>query len=142
MVQEIRHELFAFPEVLDVFVTGRPDCLVVVSLGRPRPGEWLRALRAVGYQVPIRRHATQASEANRQGPAGPARAPGAGLTARAHGGVPDCAPAMAVLGAAVPAGKHDRFRPPGRTERSIVAGLLDVGRPLVAPVKIRFPNGL
>jgi len=68
MVQEIRHELFAFPEVLDVFVTGRPDWLVVVSRGRPRPGEWLGALRAVGYHVPVRRHATQAAEADRQVP--------------------------------------------------------------------------
>jgi hypothetical protein len=54
---EIRTELFAFPEVLDVFVTGRPDALVVVYLGRPRPGEWLRALRAAGYRVPPRQRA-------------------------------------------------------------------------------------
>ena len=53
-VHEIRTELFAFPEVLDVFVTGRPDALVVVNWGRPRPGEWQRALRAVGYHVPAR----------------------------------------------------------------------------------------
>jgi hypothetical protein len=25
MVEEIRHKLFAFPEVLDAFVAGRPD---------------------------------------------------------------------------------------------------------------------
>jgi hypothetical protein len=56
-VHEIRTELFAFPEVLDVFVTGRPDALVVVYLGRPRPGEWLRALHAAGYRVPPRRRA-------------------------------------------------------------------------------------
>jgi hypothetical protein len=56
-VHEIRTELFAFPEVLDVFVTGRPDALVVVHLGRPRPGEWLRALRAAGYRVPPRQRA-------------------------------------------------------------------------------------
>lgn len=73
MVEEIRHELFEFPEVLDVLVTGRPDRLVVVSRGRPRPGEWLRALRAVGYRVPARRHATRAGEADRQGAAAPAR---------------------------------------------------------------------
>ncbi len=54
-VNEIRLELFNFPEVLDVFVTGRPDSLVVVFWGRSRPGEWLRALRAVGYEVPRRR---------------------------------------------------------------------------------------
>lgn len=45
-VDDIRSELFAFPEVLEVFVTGRPDVLLVVYAGRPRPGEWLRALRA------------------------------------------------------------------------------------------------
>jgi hypothetical protein len=55
-VHEIRRELFAFSEVLDVFVTGRPDSLVVVCAGRPRLGEWRRALRAVGYEVPARRH--------------------------------------------------------------------------------------
>jgi hypothetical protein len=54
---EIRTELFAFPEVLEVFVTGRPDQLVVVYWGRPRPGEWLRALRAVGFHVPARQRA-------------------------------------------------------------------------------------
>jgi hypothetical protein len=57
-VHGVRSELFIFPEVLDVFVTGRPDALVVVSSGRPRPGEWLGALRRVGYDVPARRHAT------------------------------------------------------------------------------------
>jgi hypothetical protein len=56
-VHEIRSELFAFPEVLDVFATGRADALVVVCWGRPRPGEWLRAPRAVGYSAPARRHA-------------------------------------------------------------------------------------
>jgi hypothetical protein len=56
-VHEIRSELFAFPEVLDVFATGRPDALVVVYWGRPRPGEWLRALRELGYRTPARGHA-------------------------------------------------------------------------------------
>jgi hypothetical protein len=55
-VHEIRRELFAFSEVLDVFITGRPDAVVVVCAGRPRPSTWLRALRAVGYEVPNRRH--------------------------------------------------------------------------------------
>jgi hypothetical protein len=55
-VHEIRRELFAFSEILDVFVTGRPDSLVVVCAGRPRLGEWLRALRAVGYEISARRH--------------------------------------------------------------------------------------
>lgn len=55
-VREIRHALLAFSEILDVFVTSRPDSLVVVCAGRPRLGEWLRALRAVGYEAPTRRH--------------------------------------------------------------------------------------
>jgi hypothetical protein len=54
---EIRHELFAFSEVLEVFVTARPDVLVVVCSGRPRPAEWLGALRAAGYEIPPRRNA-------------------------------------------------------------------------------------
>jgi hypothetical protein len=62
-LQEIRRELFLFPEVLEVFDTGRPDVLVVVYIGRPRPGEWSRALRAVGYDTPPRRHATSQSRA-------------------------------------------------------------------------------
>ena len=57
-VLEIRHELFGFPEVLDVFATGRQDVLVVVCAGRPRPAEWLRALRAVGYETSAWRHAS------------------------------------------------------------------------------------
>jgi hypothetical protein len=57
-VHEIRAELFAFPEVIEVFVTGRPDFLVVVHAGRPRPGEWLRALRRLGYRTPSRSRAT------------------------------------------------------------------------------------
>jgi hypothetical protein len=56
-IHESRCKLFAFPEVLDVFATGRPDALVVVYWGRPRPGEWLCALRAVGYRTPARSHA-------------------------------------------------------------------------------------
>ena len=55
-VDDIRSQLFMFPEVLDVFVTGRPDSLVVVCWGRPRRAEWLRALRAVGYDLPRRTH--------------------------------------------------------------------------------------
>lgn len=55
---EVRSVLFTFPEVIDVFVTGRSDALVVVCSGRPRPGEWLAALRSVGYHIPPRRHAT------------------------------------------------------------------------------------
>jgi hypothetical protein len=124
IVQEIRHELFEFPEVLDVVVTGRPDWLVVVSPGRPRPREWLRALRAVGYHVPVRRHATLAAEADRQGAAAPASTPGPGfnrasrrpsarLRARSRrAGVRGASPTT-MTGSV----------PPGRTERSIVAGL-------------------
>jgi hypothetical protein len=55
-VNEIRSELFGFPEILEVFITGRPDSLVVVCQGRPRPAEWLRALRAVGYEMAPRSH--------------------------------------------------------------------------------------
>jgi len=57
-VHAIRGELFRFPEVLDVFVTGRPDVLVVVYARRPRPAEWLLALRKVGYRPTARDHAT------------------------------------------------------------------------------------
>ena len=56
-VHGIRSELFAFSEILDVFVTGRSDSLVVICAGRPRLGEWLRALRAAGYEPPARRRA-------------------------------------------------------------------------------------
>ena len=69
---EIRKELFGFPEVLDVFVTGRPDALVVVCSGRPRPAEWLRVLRAVGYDVPPRRRpGTPAGRVDRTGMVAP-----------------------------------------------------------------------
>jgi hypothetical protein len=61
MVNEVRSELFNFPEILDVFITGRPDALVVVCSGRPRPGEWLGALRRVGYDVPAKQRATAAA---------------------------------------------------------------------------------
>ncbi len=58
-VHEIRRELFAFSEILDVFVTSRPDSVVVVCAGRPRPGEWLRALRAAGYEDCNRRRSSR-----------------------------------------------------------------------------------
>jgi hypothetical protein len=106
MVQEIRHKLFEFPEVLDVFVTGRSDWLVVVSRGRPRPGEWLRALRAAGYQVPVRRHASEAVKVDRQHAAVPAGSPGPDLIARGEGRVRDSRRAIAVLASAVPAGQR------------------------------------
>jgi hypothetical protein len=68
-VHEIRSELFVFPEILDVFITGRRDSLVVVCRGRPRPAEWLRALRAVGYGVPQRRRSgTPRARVGRAGP--------------------------------------------------------------------------
>jgi hypothetical protein len=59
-VHEIRSKLFVFPEVLDVLAISRPDAIVVVCWGRPRPAAWLNTLRAVGYQVSPRRHATAA----------------------------------------------------------------------------------
>jgi hypothetical protein len=55
LVLEVRAALFVFPEVLDVFVTGRPDVLVVICSGHPRPAQWLAALRAGGYRIPVRR---------------------------------------------------------------------------------------
>jgi hypothetical protein len=55
---EIRTELLAFSEVLEVFITGRPDALVVVCAGRPHPAEWLGALRAAGYDPLPRRRGT------------------------------------------------------------------------------------
>src|SRR5437764_6365255 len=60
-VHGIRRALFAFSEILDVFVTSRPDSLVVVCAGRPRLGEWLRALRSVGYEIPTRAQAAAAA---------------------------------------------------------------------------------
>jgi len=70
-VAEIRRDLFLFPEVIDVFVTGRQDALVVVFVGRPRPGEWSRALRSLGYDIPPRRQvAPPPSEVDGQRPIG------------------------------------------------------------------------
>lgn len=37
-VLEVRDALFVFPDVLEVFVTGRSDVLVVLCLGHPRCG--------------------------------------------------------------------------------------------------------
>jgi hypothetical protein len=54
-VLEIRRELFAFPEIMDVFITSRSDALIVVCFGRPRPAEWLRVLREAGYEAVARR---------------------------------------------------------------------------------------
>jgi hypothetical protein len=56
-VEDIRRRLLAFPEVLELFVTGRPDVLVVVHTGRPRLGAWHGALRSAGYRVSSRRRA-------------------------------------------------------------------------------------
>jgi hypothetical protein len=65
-VSEIRSELFVFPEILDVFITGRPDWLVVVCRGRPRAAEWLRALRAARHEVAHRGHSgTPAAKCDR-----------------------------------------------------------------------------
>lgn len=58
---EVRSALFVFPEVLDVFVTGRPEVLVVVCSGHPRPARWLAELRAAGYQIPVRRRVQDAT---------------------------------------------------------------------------------
>ena len=64
-VHEIRRELFAFSEILDVFVTSRPDSLVVVCAGRPRLSEWRRALRAAGYEIPTRRRSVAGATTSR-----------------------------------------------------------------------------
>lgn len=53
-VDDVRSTLFAFPEILEVFTSGRPDMLVVVCDGRPRLGEWLARLRATGFDVSAR----------------------------------------------------------------------------------------
>jgi len=60
LVLEVRSTLFVFPRVLDVFATGRPDVLVVVCSGRPRPAQWLAELRAAGFQIPVRRRVPDA----------------------------------------------------------------------------------
>jgi hypothetical protein len=76
MVNEVRSELFSFPEVLDVFITGRLDALVVVCSGRPRPGEWLGALRRAGYDVPAKQHTTAvAFDADRTNVVAPPHSP-------------------------------------------------------------------
>lgn len=59
-VDEVRAVLLAFTDVLDVFPTGQADMLVVICSGRPRPGEWVRALREAGYRIPPRRHPGEA----------------------------------------------------------------------------------
>jgi hypothetical protein len=66
-VSEIRRNLFLFSEVLDVLATSRPDSLVVVFSGRPRPAEWNRHLRDVGYELP-RRPANPSGETVARGP--------------------------------------------------------------------------
>ena len=59
-IREVRTELLAFGEVLDVVVTGQSDLLVVICSERPRAGEWLGALRAAGHDIPTRRRARTA----------------------------------------------------------------------------------
>jgi hypothetical protein len=78
-LDEIRRELFQFSEVLEVFDTSRPDALVVVCAGRPRPGEWLSALRAAGYDAPARRRSISASRAPSPEPRSVASRPRSGL---------------------------------------------------------------
>jgi hypothetical protein len=65
-VSEIRQQLFFFSEVLEVLATGRPDWLVVVFSGRPRPAEWNAHLRAAGYEL-LRRPANPSPEAIARG---------------------------------------------------------------------------
>jgi hypothetical protein len=61
-VSEIRRQLFVFSEVLEVLATSRPDSLVVVFSGRPRPAEWNGHLRDGGYEL-LRRPANPSPEA-------------------------------------------------------------------------------
>jgi hypothetical protein len=68
-IDDVRSALFAFPEILDVFITGRSDTLVVVCAGRPHPVQWLRRLRLVGYDAWIRRRPDQATTDARREPA-------------------------------------------------------------------------
>lgn len=75
-VTEIRGHLFLFSEVLDVLATSRPDSLVVVFSGRPRPAEWNRHLRDAGYEL-LRSPASPSGEAI-------ARAPMLGQLARSE----------------------------------------------------------
>jgi hypothetical protein len=65
-VSEIRRQLFFFSEVLEVLATSRPDSLVVVFSGRPRPAEWNGHLRAAGYEL-VRRPANASGEAIARG---------------------------------------------------------------------------
>ena len=73
-MDQIRGELFAFTEVLEVFVTSRPDALVVVCSGHPHPAEWLRALRAAGFGPPAQRPRA-AVDRDRTRPEGEAQLP-------------------------------------------------------------------
>jgi hypothetical protein len=59
----VREVLLAFTDVLEVFSTGQAELVVVICSGRPRPGEWVRALRAAGYRIPPRRHPGRAPSA-------------------------------------------------------------------------------
>jgi hypothetical protein len=52
-VLDVRDALFVCTDVLEVFTSARPDVLVVVCSGRPRPAEWLAVLRAAGYHLPV-----------------------------------------------------------------------------------------
>jgi hypothetical protein len=68
-LSDVRSALFAFPEILDVFITGRPDTLVVVCAGRPHPVQWLQRLRLAGYDAWIRRRPDPATSDARREPA-------------------------------------------------------------------------
>jgi hypothetical protein len=73
-VDQIRSELFAFTDVLEVFVTGRPDALVVVCCGHPHPADWLRAPRGAGFGPPARRPSASVDR-DRARPEGEAQLP-------------------------------------------------------------------
>lgn len=83
--EDIRAELMLFTDVLDVFATSRTDTVVVVCAGRPRPAEWVRALRAAGYTIPPRLHPRRSPDASAlcaSRPSSPGRRAGAPGDAR------------------------------------------------------------
>ncbi|HEV2924069.1 MAG TPA: hypothetical protein VGW98_08555 [Solirubrobacteraceae bacterium] len=72
-VSEIRQRLFLFSEVLEVLATSRPNSLVVVFSGRPRPAVWNGHLRDAGY-VLLRNPANPSRKAVARSHARPRRA--------------------------------------------------------------------
>lgn len=54
LLEAIRWELFAFPQVRDVHAAPRPGIVAVAYEGEsPAPAEWIEALVAAGYEVEV-----------------------------------------------------------------------------------------